>query len=75
MQHQLVFQWFYWITRKATGFKFLRLKNWEINQATLKCKIEKVNINIKFYIFKLFYSGVPNRNGVGRGEVVAKLKI
>ena len=56
MQHQLVFQWLYWITRKATGFKFLPLKNWEINQATLKCKIEKVNINIKFYIFKLVYS-------------------
>ena len=26
-------------TRKATGFKSLRLKYWEINQATTKCQI------------------------------------
>ena len=27
-------------TRKATGFKSLRLKYWEINQATPKCQID-----------------------------------
>ena len=54
-------------TRKATGFKPLRLKYQDINQATLKCKIdfwtklekrskiENVNINIKVCIFKLVY--------------------
>ena len=52
-------------TRKATGFKSLQLKYIEINQATPKrqidfwtkpaktSKVEKVNINIKLYIFKL----------------------
>ena len=28
------------VTRKATGFKSLRLKYWEINQATPKCQID-----------------------------------
>ena len=28
------------LTRKATGFKSLRLNYWEINQATLKCQID-----------------------------------
>ena len=27
-------------TRKATGFKSLRLNYWEINQATSKCQID-----------------------------------
>ena len=27
-------------TRKATGFKSMRLKYWEINQATPKCQID-----------------------------------
>ena len=27
-------------TRKATGFKSMRLKYWEINQATTKCQID-----------------------------------
>ena len=52
-------------TRKATGFEALQLKYWEINLAMFKCqtnfwtklakrsKVEKVNINIKFCIFKL----------------------
>ena len=76
--------------KKATGFKFLRLKYWMINQATTKCKlnfgqnlqkmskIEKVNTNIKFCIFKLVYSRVPNRKGGGINggrEGVGKLKI
>ena len=64
-------------TRKAIGFTSLRLKYWEANQATSKSqidfwtrldfwsKIEKVNINVKFCIFKLVYSRVPNRRGVG----------
>ena len=55
-------------TRKVTGFKSLQLKYWEINRqhqnAKLifgqnlqkRSKIEKVNINIKFYLLKLVYS-------------------
>ena len=55
-------------TRKATDLNSLRLKYWYINQATTTCqidfgqnllersKIEKVNINIKFCIFRLVYS-------------------
>ena len=42
-----------------------------------RSKIEKVNINIKFCIFKLVYSWVPNTMGFGinggRGD--GKLKI
>ena len=76
-------------TRKVTGFKSLQLKYWEINRqhqnAKLifgqnlqkRSKIEKVNINIKFYIFKLVYSWVLNRRGfginVGRGWKIENL--
>ena len=66
-----IIKWFefYPLTRKASGFKSLRLNFWDINQATSKCqsdfwtklakesKIEKMNITIKFCIFKLVYLG------------------
>ena len=52
--------------KKATGFKSLRVKCWEINKVTLKwqidileriskerCITEKVNITIGFYIFEI----------------------
>ena len=52
-------------TRKATGFKSLRINCWKINQATSRCQIDfsdktckkrfktKKNITIKFYIFEI----------------------
>ena len=57
-------------TRKANGFKSLRLKYWEINAKLIfgknlqeRSKTEKVNINRKFCIFKLVYSWGPNIKG------------
>ena len=60
---------------KATGFKSLRLKYWEINQVTPKCqidfwtklakKIQIEKVNIKFCIFKLVYSWGGRRGGGG----------
>ena len=50
-------------TRKATGFKSLRVNCWEINQVTSKCqqiseiklveKGVKVSTTIEFYIFEI----------------------
>ena len=47
-------------TRKATGFKSLRVNYWKINQLTSKCQMEllekisrKVNINLEFSIFEI----------------------
>ena len=48
----------YFRTRKATGFKSLRLNYWEINQATSKCQIDfwtklAKKVTVKFCILKL----------------------
>ena len=51
------------------------MPNWSLdNTCKRRSKLEKVSINIKFCIFRLVYSWVPNRrkvgiNGGGGGEM------
>ena len=49
------------VTRKATGFKSLRLKYWEIHQVTPKCQID-------------FWTKLAKK-GRGRGERSRTLEI
>ena len=45
------------------------MPKWFLDKTCKKnSKIEKLNINIKFCIFKLVYSWVPNRRGVDVGK-------
>ena len=68
---KLLYSYYYNKTRKATGFKSLRVNYWEINHVKSKChmdfldktckvrsKIEKVNTTIDFYTFEIVL--VPN---------------
>ena len=66
VQSKIYLNMFYKETRKVTGFRFLWVSCWEINQVTSKCqkdvldktcwkrsKTEKVIIAIEFYIFEI----------------------